>query len=477
MPKVVIDYSNTVIYKIICLDENVKDLYVGHTTNFIQRKYYHKQSCINEKLPSYKFEVHQFIREHGNWNNWIMEIICVCICSDQTDSKKKEKEYAECLNAKLQLNNIYKQSTISKVASSLEIKEIKEINITNTHNISHLKNTKHNNSESKTTNINNSVPIFCCKQCNTSFNSKTTMWRHQKICIQPNNTIIHSNVVPCQPKCGLDIDIVSYDCECGKKYTHKNNFYRHKKKCDYIIKDSTTNNITNIHNIPLDVSNINNQSNISNDIVLKLIKQNNDLQQMLIEQNNKIFELAKETKETKNVTKNVTNNNNTTNNHFNLNVFLNEKCKDALNLVDFLDSLKLKINDLEETARLGYSQGISRIFVNGLKELDVFKRPIHCSDLKREILYIKDQNSWEKEDTQKSKLSRAIKVIGHKNMKQIFEWQKLYPEYNDPESKQNDKYNKIIYNTMNGSTQQEQEDNLNKIIKNVTKEVVIDKNI
>jgi len=131
---------------------------------------------------------------------------------------------------------------------------------------------------------------------------------------------------------------------------------------------------------------------------------------------------------------------------------------------------------LEETAQLGYSEGVSRIFINGLNELDINKRPIHCSDAKRETLYIKDQDEWTKEDTNKTKLSKAIKKIGSKNIKQITEWQKKYPDYKNPDSKQNDQYLKMICNAMSGSTTEEQNKNMGKIIRNITKEVVIDKN-
>jgi hypothetical protein len=132
---------------------------------------------------------------------------------------------------------------------------------------------------------------------------------------------------------------------------------------------------------------------------------------------------------------------------------------------------------LEETARLGYAEGISKIFMRGLKQLDIYKRPIHCSDLKREVLYIKDKNVWEKEDDEKKRLVNAIKIIGNKNIKQISEWQKLNPEYRDPESKQNDKYMKLLLNVMSGGTEEEQQNNMNKIIRNVVKEVVIDKTL
>ena len=245
-------------------------------------------------------------------------------------------------------------------------------------------------------------------------------------------------------------------CSCGEKFNSRTTLWRHKKKCNQLPK------------------NIQTAEENANNLVIKLLSQNNDLQQLLIEQSKQIAEFAKSSNI---VTNNTTNNNTTNNNHFNLQFFLNDTCKDALNLVDFVESLQVQLKDLEETARIGYSDGVSRIFINGLNELDVNMRPIHCSDAKRDILYIKDQDEWTKEDTNKTRLSKAIKTITNKNIKQIFEWQKKYPDYKDPESKQSDRYMEMICNTMSGSTNEEQQQNLNKIIKKITKEVIIDKNI
>jgi hypothetical protein len=261
--------------------------------------------------------------------------------------------------------------------------------------------------------------------------------------------------------------IKAYTCECGNSYKTKSGLWKHNKTCEYETKNSEKSEEKNLIDSEIVI-----EENFLTDkqLILELLKQNNDFKQMLVEQNNKIMELAKEGKY-------ITNNNNTTTNNFNLNIFLNEKCKDALDLMDFVEMLQLKINDLEETARLGYAEGISKIFMRGLKQLDIYKRPIHCSDLKREVLYIKDKNVWEKEDDEKKRLVNAIKIIGNKNIKQISEWQKLNPEYRDPESKQNDKYMKLLLNVMSGGTEEEQQNNMNKIIRNVVKEVVIDKTL
>jgi hypothetical protein len=173
----------------------------------------------------------------------------------------------------------------------------------------------------------------------------------------------------------------------------------------------------------------------------------------------------------------INNTTNTTNNQFNLQIYLNETCKDAINLKEFVDGLEVNLKDLEDTARLGYSEGVSRIFIQGLNDLEVNKRPIHCSDAKRETLYIKNDNEWIKEDSTRTQLTKAIKTISQKNIMLIFEWQKKFPDYNDPESKDNDKYQKMIFNAMSGCSTEEQLNNMEKIIKKVIKETIIDKSI
>jgi hypothetical protein len=293
---------------------------------------------------------------------------------------------------------------------------------------------------------------FYCLKCDFKCDKKGD-WNRHVLTKKHKTEYVVKNVKPIIKK------TKQFACYCGEILNSRTTLWRHKNNCKQPKNIDTFENTE--HN-----------EKISGELIIKLLSQNNDLHQMLIEQNKQIFELTKEVKVVNNTTNNTTNNNN-----FNLQVFLNDTCKDAVNLVDFVESLQVQLNDLEETARLGYSEGVSRIFINGLNELDVNKRPIHCSDAKRETLYIKDQDEWTKDDTNKTKLSKAIKTVGRKNIQQIFEWQKKNPEYKDPESKQNDKYLNLIYNTMSGSTTEEQEKNMTKIIKNIAKEVIIDKNI
>ena len=189
---------------------------------------------------------------------------------------------------------------------------------------------------------------------------------------------------------------------------------------------------------------------------------------------NLIMELIKKDTIISNITNSNINSNNT-NNSFNLQVFLNDKCKGAMNMSEFVDTIKMQLSDLENFAHFDYADGVSKILLKNLNNLDTYLRPIHCSDSKRETIYIKENNCWTKEEDDKSSLKTAIKQVAFKNIKQINEWVKENPGCQDPRTKQNVKYNKIVMNSMSGGTIEEQHDNIEKIIKNVTKAVVIDK--
>ena len=276
----------------------------------------------------------------------------------------------------------------------------------------------------------------CSKQSNYKKHLLTR--KHQKKEISNDLAIISNEKMPKNAE--TNIKIV---CElCKKSYKDNSGLWRHKKKCKGEEKKEE-------------------EPKKDNDLVLLLLKENQDFKQMLLEQNKQLIELTSKT--------NTTINNNNCNN-FNLNVFLNEKCKDAMNIMDFVDSLKLTLQDLEKTAELGYIKGITNIIVNGLNELDVYKRPIHCSDAKRETLYVKDNNSWEKENEEKRKITRAIKHISIKNAKQVGEWTKENKGYNDSSSKKSDKYLKIISEANGGEPEE-----INKIISNISSKVTIDK--
>lgn len=243
-----------------------------------------------------------------------------------------------------------------------------------------------------------------------------------------------------------------FECNCGKMYKERSGLWKHKKNCQISS------------NLIMDSNQI---QPPTNELVMSLLNQNMELQKQIIE-------LCKEKNTV--INNNNTTNNTTNNNQFNLQLFLNEQCKDALNLGDFVEQIKLQLSDLDMIGRVGYVEGMSKIFMRNLHALDVFKRPIHCSDLKRETLYIKDKDSWEKENTENVKIKRAIKEIECKNIKQIPKWREENPASEDTETKKHLEYQNILLEAMGGSTLEDDDKKREKIIRNIAKEVVIDKN-
>jgi hypothetical protein len=210
---------------------------------------------------------------------------------------------------------------------------------------------------------------------------------------------------------------------------------------------------------------------ITPELVIMLIQQNKEMQKIMMEQNKEMqsmmFELAK------NGGHNTTNIQN--NKAFNMNFFLNETCKNAMNMSDFVKNLVVTTDDFEQTGILGYAEGISRILENGLRKLELHERPIHCSDIKRETIYIKDNDKWEKDDDKKTKLLGYIKQVGHKNINVIPQWQKEHPGWSDSDSKENDRYLKYVFNSMCGGTTEEINHNYGKIMRNISRITVVDK--
>ena len=186
----------------------------------------------------------------------------------------------------------------------------------------------------------------------------------------------------------------------------------------------------------------------------------------------KIIDMSKNIQN--NISTNITNSNNNSNNKtFNLNLFLNETCKDAMNIMDFVDSIKLQLSDLENVGKLGYIEGISDIITTNLQALDVTQRPVHCTDKKREVLYVKDENKWEK-DEERNKLRNVIKKVASKNQRILSQFKEKHPDCNTSTSKFSDQYNKIIIEAMGGYGENDLEKE-DKIIKNIAKNVIIDK--
>ena len=256
------------------------------------------------------------------------------------------------------------------------------------------------------------------------------------------------------PKVAYD----AYKCSCDKVFKYHSGLWRHKKICG----QQKQCDVKYHEKLPEKMSE---KELTDKDIIKMLIQENSEFK-------NLILEILKKD------TLNVTNNNNINNSHnktFNLQIFLNEECKDALNISEFVSSIKVELEDLEATGRLGYVEGVSRIMNKNLKDLDISKRPIHCSDLKREVLYIKNDDQWTKEEETKPILKKAIKQVAMENIKKIGEWKNKHPGCTDADYKKNDMYLKIVGNSMSGITTEEQVKNIDKIISKVAKEAIIDK--
>jgi hypothetical protein len=454
MPKDNIDYSETIIYKICCKDHNITDIYVGHTTNFTQRRYAHKIACSNNDN---KLKIYTIIRCNGGWENWDMIEIAKYNCKDSTEARIKEQEHYKELKATL--NSCPPYTDKAKYYCKL-------CNTQCASNYDYIKHSNTNLHKSKIDTANTDIFTqkyannFICDNCDFKCSKRSDWDRHILTRKHKNTDILLTDTDNFTPK-----NTETFLCSCGKNYKHRQSLFNHKKKC-YLVNKTKM-----IIDVIKDDKNVQDFLFEQNKLLIEQLSQQN---KSLMEQNTKLFEIAQTANGVNNQIGTMNNNVNC-NNKFNINVFLNETCKDAINLTDFVNQITLSLEDLEETSKVGYAEGISNVFIRNLKDIDYKQRPIHCNDYKREVLYIKDDNQWVKDN--KDKLTNAIKVVANKNIKQIPNWQKANPEYNNPKSKQNDKYMKMLCEVMSGSSKEEQQKNYNKIIKNISKEVIIDKDM
>jgi len=288
---------------------------------------------------------------------------------------------------------------------------------------------------------------FCCIFCDYTTSRKYNFNIHLQSERHKNNTNNNDdNVI-------LAKTSKKYECQnCSKIFNDRAGLWRHKKKCNKPEEQETTKKLTELD---------------KDELIITLLKQNAELikgqQDMMI----KLTENG--------ITNTNTNNNNSNNTHtnshnkaFNLNLFLNETCKNAMNITDFVDSIKLQLNDLMEVGELGYVEGISKIIVKNLNNLDETERTIHCTDKKRETMYVKDEGEWNKEDDNKTNLKKAITKVADKNIKLLPQFREKYPEYKNSSSKTSDKYDKMVVEAMTSD-----EDKNEKIIKNISKVTTI----
>jgi hypothetical protein len=291
------------------------------------------------------------------------------------------------------------------------------------------------------------APNFYCKICDYFTDRKSSFNKHLITAKHIKLTNVNEN---CNKSCEMgNIPTTSFTCDnCDKNFKSRVGLWKHNKKCTNETKDIK-----------------------DKDLIMALIKDNSELKNLII----KVIEKDTTHNNTNNNTTNNTNTNNSHNKTFNLSVYLNETCKDAIDINDFVKSIQVKLEDLEYTGRVGYVDGVSNIIINSLNSMNTPKRPIHCTDEKREVLYIKNDGEWIKETDDKPILTKAIKTIANENIKAISDWRKEYPDCTDANSKKNNLYLKIVSNSMSGITKEECDKNYNKIIRNIVKKTIIDK--
>jgi len=248
----------------------------------------------------------------------------------------------------------------------------------------------------------------------------------------------------------LSSPIISHICLCGASYKHSSGLSRHKKTCKSVFTTTA------------------NETSELKYLVLEMVKTNTELQKQILE----VCRGGNHPNQT--ITNNNTVNNNSNNKTFNLQFFLNDTCKNAMNLTDFVSSLQIDLSDLERVGELGFVNGISNLIINGLNDLEECERPVHCSDLKRESMYVKEDNKWEKEDAENTKMKKALKQIAHKNTKMLPVWKAKNPDCKRSESHLSDKYSHMVIEAMGGSGDNDEE-KANKIIRKIAKEVTIKK--
>ena len=281
---------------------------------------------------------------------------------------------------------------------------------------------------------------------------------------------------------GLQNQSASIVCDCGKSFSCRQNIHRHKKKCSVITPS------VEIPTYPSPAPPTHSSTeDMQMNLILELVKQNQEFKNLIIqqshqmmeqnshmmEQNKTIIEVAKNSQGNNN--HNTLSHNNNNNKTFNLQFFLNETCKDAMNMKDFIQSLEMSLPELEKMGEVGFAEGMSRVFVNRLNSLDVTQRPIHCSDVKREIIHIKDDNKWERDNANLDRLRKIIKQLTHKNILRVDDWKRANPGCTEYNSRKNGQYLKLNLEAIGPIDEAEVKRDFGKIFRRVAESTTIDK--
>jgi len=321
--------------------------------------------------------------------------------------------------------------------------------------------------------------LYNCKLCDFITGNKKDYSRHEMTKKHRRNVSLDVSFLPSNAVLSTEssqIDIIS-DEECKNKFLCKScnkdclsrvTLWRHKKKCQ-------NQPLPQIQ--PLSDESVSGNTTMMKEMLIEVVRQNNQQNAVFIENFTEKFmeKFCEMSKQQSIITNNNnTTNNNTVNNQFNLNFFLNEKCKNAINLVDFINLLQVNVSDLVNTGKVGFVEGITTILLNKLKEYDVYSRPLHCTDSKREIVYVKHQDVWEKENDEKTRNKKLVNNNGKKNLDQITKWAEENPDFMVLDSKAYNEYVQIGMSSTGGTVEQ-QDKNIDKVVGNIMKAVVIDK--
>ena len=493
MPKIKIDYGNMIFYKVYCLNPSVNKIFVGHTTNMVQRKH------VLKKQTELRYsEIFDVINKNGGWKCWrIKEIEKYNDCKTHADVLMREKYHYDILE-NLILSGHHEVKKIKKEDEHLEIHKVNnnykceycEYECEQKkHFQQHISTRKHHEmvtfiemmNEYKEKVIEN-IKCSSEKLENASLENASLENASLENASLENtsleNTSLENTSQVTEP------EKKEYKCiACGKNYKNMSGLCKHRHICKKKIlqkiqqKEDVSKTIHDDGVEDYVESSTKSTELISaaipekekDEIIIQLLKDNESMKTFMKEQNNMLKEMMRQIN-TNGVSGSSTIT--TTNNikqKFNINIFLNEQCKDAINMGDFIKSLKITFHDLEITRDKSLEESVSTIMLRGLKELDVYKRPIHCTDQKRDVMYIKDEEKWEKDDGN-VKLKESIDTLSKKQMYTLKEWRD-----SDPELKTNDDKRDKFVTTLNHVCTPIPETSEKRLIKTIGKEIYIDK--
>ena len=308
-------------------------------------------------------------------------------------------------------------------------------------------------------------PKFMCEKCDFTTSKQNEYDRH----IETNK---HKRLHGLQEQNSIVVESTTFKCKCGKIYRHHTSLAKHKRGCDGLNTPDNISVVSSTDNNKEQVTggsvSFNENVIITKDMFMAILKDRQEMMKI-------IKSLSEQQNSNTTINDHSTNNsNNTTNSHnptFNMNMFLNEKCKDAMNMKDFVNSIQLNMTDLENVGRLGYVEGMSNIFIDNLQKTDIYKRPVHCSDVKRETIYVKENDQWEREEPDHPKMMNAVLAVEQKNVILVNEWAKANPKCMNSYTRENETYFRLSKVVTDG----EKDGNIDKVIRKVAKNVSIEK--